>query len=95
MISIEQIKITARLCMLKRYKTQKRKNTAAETERPKSKRDKYFISGPSFRSFDQQRASFFGGGGEVWHMKFPGQGSDPQLWQHWIPKPLCWAGNGT
>ena len=63
MISIEQIKITARLCMLKRYKTQKRKNTAAETERPKSKRDKYFISGPSFRSFDQQRASFFGGGG--------------------------------
>lgn len=67
MISIEQIKITARLCMLKRYKTQKRKNTAAETERPKSKRDKYFISGPSFRSFDQQRASFLGGGVGVAH----------------------------
>ena len=51
-ISKELIKITARLCMVKRRKTQKRIPLLRLTEETKSKRDSFFISGPSFRSSD-------------------------------------------
>ena len=32
----------------------------------------------------------------LWHMEFPGQGSDPRhSCDLWILNPLCWAGDGT